>query len=389
MENLTTPLGDNPWQRYFSAATLLFILSFMLLPSAKMVNNVFYTLLALPGLAALLLARFGRVRFTPIFWLWGVLFSWLIYIGTVSGTLQYAKHVLYVLLFLLIVGQFLQPQFFVSRHFCTGLFWCVSAYMGGSSLFYWLAGHYDFGARIVWLPARMDGPIYSSIWLTACFALALPDWIKHTAWKSICFALLSTVFIAAFALQSRSGLVGLLVIFTLFVLHAAMNYPVTRKFLGAISLFIVLLCTWAFFEVPQFTALFTRGDAFRFEIWGALIREWSQCGLITGCGLGHVSTVVLSSGGPIFHPHSIYLALGLYTGLPALVIFVLIMGLTLGLAWRTSNPWGLYLFCALIGLAFDGGLLIGNPDELWLLILLPAALIIHPGLTKAAPNYAT
>jgi len=46
-------------------------------------------------------------------------------------------------------------------------------------------------------------------------------------------------------------------------------------------------------------------------------------------------------------------------------------------AWQQRDPWGLYLFTALVVLNFDGSKLVGNPDELWLLILLPMALIIN------------
>ena len=39
------------------------------------------------------------------------------------------------------------------------------------------------------------------------------------------------------------------------------------------------------------------------------------------------------------------------------------------------DGWGWYLAAALVMLNFDGSKLVGNPDELWLLVLLPAVLI--------------
>jgi hypothetical protein len=44
------------------------------------------------------------------------------------------------------------------------------------------------------------------------------------------------------------------------------------------------------------------------------------------------------------------------------------------------DEWGVYLACALVMLNFDGSLLIGNPDELWPLVLLPAGMILSRAL---------
>jgi hypothetical protein len=60
-----------------------------------------------------------------------------------------------------------------------------------------------------------------------------------------------------------------------------------------------------------------------------------------------------------------------------LLLFLVIMTATLWRAWRRRDPWGLYLAVALCMLNFDGSSLIGNPDELWLLVLLPATLIVN------------
>ena len=51
---------------YFTPALLIFIVSFLQLPTSKMVNNVYYVLLALPALGVLL-GRLGRdIRPSPI-----------------------------------------------------------------------------------------------------------------------------------------------------------------------------------------------------------------------------------------------------------------------------------------------------------------------------------
>ena len=58
------------------------------------------------------------------------------------------------------------------------------------------------------------------------------------------------------------------------------------------------------------------------------------------------------------------------------MLLLAVMGATLWQAWRNRDPWGMYLACALVMLNFDGSKLIGNPDELWPLVLLPAALVL-------------
>lgn len=79
---------------------------------------------------------------------------------------------------------------------------------------------------------------------------------------------------------------------------------------------------------------------------------------------------------PIQHPHNIFVSLGLYTGAASLVMFLVVMAMTLWNALRNGDAWGLYLACALLMLNFDGGQLVGNPDELWVLVLLPATMVL-------------
>ena len=99
-----------------------------------------------------------------------------------------------------------------------------------------------------------------------------------------------------------------------------------------------------------------------------------------GCGIDFHTTQVLDGWMPIQHPHNIFVSLGLYSGAVALVLFIAVMAASLWQAWRMRDEWGVYLACALVMLNFDGGLLIGNPDELWPLVLLPAGMILSRAL---------
>ena len=130
-------------------------------------------------------------------------------------------------------------------------------------------------------------------------------------------------------------------------------------------------------EVPEIASLFARADSGRFELWRILFAEWLDCGLWLGCGVQYASQATILDGAPIQHPHNIYMALGLYSGLVSLLLFLALNALLLRRAWQQRDPWGLYLLVALLMLNFDGSKLMGNPDELWLLVLLPMALIAN------------
>lgn len=360
---------------YFTFALLLFIASFLLLPTTKMVNNVYYVFLALPALVTVVGRRGRGLRWAPDLLLWTLLIAWFAVVGIWSGDGQHFKHVLYVALFVLLVRVFADPTVFRTPVFARGLFWILAIYVLGSAVIYWIVGRYAVGERVVWLPARMTGPIYTSMWLACCFALALPVWLRERRRLELAAALAVSVFCMAYVLQSRSGLVGLSLLLVLTAGAAVWRRSVHPFLLTGVAAGIAGVAVLAGGQVPELVSLFQRADSGRLELWSILFADWMACGVWTGCGMDHVIDRQLSIGIPIPHPHSIFLALGLYSGLIALVIFLALMLTLLRDAWVRRDPWGLYLLTALVMLNFDGTKLVGNPDELWLLVLLPAALI--------------
>ena len=362
---------------YFTPALLIFVASFLLLPTSKMVNNVYYALLALPALGVLLV-RLGRdVRPSLTLWLWAALCAWYVLIGFLSADGQYFKHVFYVALFVLLVSQLADPQLLRTPLFARGLFWILGFYVLGSAVVYWIIGRYAPGERVLWLPGRMTGPIYTSMWLVCCFALALPAWMAQRRWVELASAMALAVFCMAYVLQSRSGLVGMLMLGGLVAGWLALHRARYLLWLGIAALLFAGLTLFVMREVPGVASLFERADSGRLELWRILAGEWLGCGLWLGCGMQYVTEATILGGSPIQHPHNIYMALGLYSGLVSLLIFLALMVVVLQRAWQQRDPWGLYLFTALVVLNFDGSKLVGNPDELWLLVLLPVALIIN------------
>jgi hypothetical protein len=347
----------------------------MLWDSAKFTNNLFYALIALPGLVFLIKTRAAGVLEDRLGWAWLAFMLWFLVPAHYSGDFQFYKHIAYVTLFVFVVAGFTNPGFFGGGLFARSQFWIVFAYILISALYGWVTGRFEFGARVNILPSRMDNVIYASIWLFCALGLALPVWHKQGRWIEATAAVVLSLFIVSFVVQTRTALVGAAFLGALWALHAMRHY----KKQGAIAVVALalfsLLFMWLVKDEQWVTVLFARGDSSRIELFQIMVGEWRNCGWLTGCGVEFHTTRTLTGGMPIQHPHNVFVAMGLYTGAIALVLFVVVMALTLWRAWRLRCTWGVYLACALVMLNFDGSKLVGNPDELWVLVLFPAAMI--------------
>ncbi len=376
--------GNFDFPTYCTMMLLAFIGSFLVLPTAKMVNNVYYALIFLPVLVSILIKKYRKFTATPEGLLWLTLLVCYLLVGLKSADWQHFKAVAYVALFIYTASHLVSPILFRSSLYRRTQFWVLVTYIIGSTIIYWITGKYNVGERILWLPSRLNGPIYTSILLASCLALATPAWIESKKHFALSAAIALTIFAIGYCLQSRSGLVGLFLLLALYIIRYSISRdPKRLKIILAVILLISSVTSLCFIFIPELSTLFSRGDSMRFELWNSLINSWRTCGWWLGCGLAFKSEHSLTGGAPIAHPHNIFLAFGLYSGLATLLIFITLMFITLLRAWRNRDPWGLYLAVALLCLNFDGSKLIGNPDELWLLVLLPAALIINKNYQKS------
>lgn len=360
---------------YFTLTTLVFIACFLLLPSSKAVNNVFYIFLAVPALGLLLLGRVPRPPVTALVGLWAAFFAWLVLSG-VGADGQFFKHVVYTLLFCLVIWLWVDYQRFARIGLFRVFFWSLIVYVSGSAVVFWLTGALEVGARLYSLPGRMEGPILTSMVIVCCFALLLPQWLRQRCRVEMTVAVLAVLFCAGVVLQSRSGLLGLAVV--LGVVWALMLWQgrwLQRAVLLLMAALLVGAGLWLLQHSELAAELVIRGDSGRFELWYFYIRDWLDCGLLLGCGIGFTGDIRIEEGLLVEHPHNIFLAMGFYHGVPGLLLFTLIMLATLWQAWKKQDPWGGYLLIALFMLNFDGRELISSPHEGWLLVLLPAMLI--------------
>jgi hypothetical protein len=282
-------------------------------------------------------------------------------------------------LFLVIVGRLASPELFRSRAFALRAFWMLIVYSFFTLIIKWSNGSYMPG-----------GPISDGIWhigahiyyfgtlLPALFALSLPYWLKEGRWIELTGALASAIFMLAFVIQHRAGIVALAaVLLVAFVLCAYFSKSVCLRFLGVLTIISGLtVLMWRI--APEIHDLVKRADSYRFEIWVKNFSEWERCGLWIGCGPNFESALTMDNGMPLFFPHNLFLSLGLYSGMLCLVLFCILYVYTLYKAWRNLDPWGGFLIAGLAELFFNGGRIIGHPSVIWVFTLLPMALIFNP-----------
>lgn len=368
-------------KQYFSYAVLLFMAAYLLLPTSKMVNNVFYLLIGIPAILYLLQHRELFSPKTHIDYLFVVFLGYCFIFGVIHDP-SFAKYSTYLLLFGLVISRLVDIRLFMHTRFARSLFWGLIAYVLISAVIYALQGDFELGDRIVDLPSRLYGPIFTSILIACSLVLLTPVWIRQRSYAEAGAGVTLALLCVAVILQSRTGLVGIGLWATCVCVWLACKYRMAGVALSVIILGLAIILVGSLLvESDKLVNLYARSDAGRFEIWQFFIASWSECGLLKGCGLEFEMTRPVN-GQTILHPHSIFITLGVYLGLLPLLLFAALMVALLWLAVQHRNWWGGYLIMALVLSNLDGSLVVDSPNELWLLIWLPAGLIFNQHLTQ-------
>ncbi|SDT95286.1 O-antigen ligase family protein [Halopseudomonas salegens] len=364
-----------PATRYFSWALIVFLAAFVVLPSSKAVNNIYYIFFALPALLLLVAGRWSGATPSLLSALLAAMFSWLLISGLyVDG--HVSKDLLYVGIFCLAVYLWVDPGIFDSALLRRSLFWGLVLYVLASVAIYFFSGDYVPGQRVVELPNRLAGSILTSMLIVCFLGLLLPLLLARMSYVELVLAILSAFLVIGFILQSRSGLVGMLVV--LAVVFGCFGYKAAwlkRLLLLMLAVAMAGLFVWLLKSSAVAAELLTREDSGRFELWREYWLAWQSCGWFFGCGFTIEDSVIIRENYEIYHPHNIFLTFGFYGGLSTLTLFLLTACCALVVSWRRRDPWFGYLLLALIMLMFDGGSPLGSPDELWLLVWLPIMMI--------------
>src|SRR5690606_2398512 len=141
--------------------------------------------------------------------------------------------------------------------------------------------------RVISLPSRVDGPVLTSMLIVSCFAVVLPGWMRSRRWQEMEVALPAILFWEGFVLQRRARLVG--VAWILAVVCGDILWRGgwwLRSGMLLVAVLVALGGMWLLQHNEVATQLVERADAGRFELWQLYLREWTECGLLLGCGPG-------------------------------------------------------------------------------------------------------
>ncbi|EMR13673.1 hypothetical protein MPL1_04025 [Methylophaga lonarensis MPL] len=369
-------------KQYFSYAILLVLAGFLLMPSSKSVNNIFYMLLAVPAVFFYLVNIKNYKSWSHVDLCFAAFIGYCFTIGILHD-FSFAKYCLYLTLFMFIVSRLIDVDFFENPKVIRTAFWALISYVILSAVFHAANGIYELGDRIVELPSRLQGPIFTSMLIVSVLVLVTPVWVRGKNYTEAILGATLVLVCVGFILQSRTGLVGV----GLWAICVCIW--LTYKYRLAGLAFAIIMMTFAFVlaggllvESDKLLNLVARADAGRFEIWAYFLSSWRDCGVFSGCGLGFEMSDRVN-GQQILHPHNIFLTLGVHLGILPLILFVLMMTATLYLAVAQKNWWGAYLAMALVLSNFDGHLVVNSLNELWLLIWLPMGLILNKHLDHA------
>lgn len=365
---------------YFSWMLALFVASFLVLPTSKMVNNFYYIFIAIPGLYLLLrnykllkpINKTELVFLTLCFYI--ALYSFFEFPRVITQTL-------YVVLFIYTVSRFVDVEFFNSKTFARVIFWGGIIYAASGAVSYYIIGDTPFGVPVNPGLSRLDNPIQTSMFIACSLFVIGPHWLKDNNLGEGISGFVIAFIAIALVFQSRSGLAGM-VLWSIFILICMVKELGGKGliFLGIGLLILIIVCIPLFDLAGMSNQLIERADSNRFAIWQGYFLALSDCGFIIGCGFPDINSPHLlidpNRNGDIYHPHNIYVEMVFNYGLILLLLFMFMMVNALYMAWRQRNWWGGYLFSGLLVLNFDGSRIADSPNEVWLMMWLPFALIL-------------
>lgn len=371
------PFRQGRLANYLSVAILAFMAAFLLLPTAKSVNNLYYFTVGIPGIAAFFLYH-RNIRFlTPIETWMALLMAWNLVIAFHHQDVEYFRNIIHVTAFFFTLSFFSNDSIFHAPCVKVGLYLSLAAYILLSTATSYFNGGFSLGVRQGDMLSRLDGPIYTAMLLVAFYGLLVPLFLKKELGGHIGLiaGFLITMTICALLLQTRSALMGLSVI-VLFI-AAGSGFYCKKLFL---SLLVILLAVAAILmafpnAIQVGENLLLRKDAFRLELWNRVLEQWQACSHLFGCGKDYEIMNRLSNGQRIHHPHNIFFSQAFYTGWLSLVLMTGMSIAALHYAMTRQHDWALYLIAGLTMLSFDGSLFIGSPDPAWLLFILPLAVL--------------
>lgn len=307
--------------------------------SSKSINNIFYTVIAVP---AFVWAVRDRARLYRVMrhYLWFLIPLFMLVLA-VSHDLKDIKIFLYLVLFLLFLLM-------LEEHHLLGVKLPMLGIAGANvillliAIFNWSATGLSTGAwmRSHSLLGYAVNPVYTATLMMASIVFLwvffLDEHLQERGkWAHVggFLALLSLGVMCATVFQARSALVG----FALFVFLYVVFKRVYVLIFGAVLTGAGLLLVEGFRE-----AVLARGLSYRPQIWeDATVRVVDVCGLWLGCGDDGYEFL-----GQWAHAHSAYVSIFYEAGLIGAALFLLFLSTVFFLAMRIRSKW---LLVAMVG----------------------------------------
>lgn len=384
----TTLTKSNGWEfwlcRVWLPLGLLIQLSgFFWIPNTHLYKVIVTNCLLLGALLSLFNRAAWRLAFQS--GLFPLILVYLIYMSVVSFLRQSeepfgcAHWSLYIALYIFAVGMRIQLKpIEMRRLFFAAAAICATAiiYGIGYDILYrhlWSDTYRLIGYASLYNPLR-SGHLFGFFCIIALWLAMTNKGQAILNWKFIAVALVCLIGVVLTG--SRAPLLGVGTA-GFYLIYFAAPDTLRRKSLLISSAILVGL--WALF----WQRLTERGLSLRPQIWSEVLKHW-QLHPWLGAGYNAPLSIRLSFiNDDFFDTHNIVLAVLYYGGMIGVLLFGLIhiAAFYQSFRWRKASPWtvlaGSLMIYGMITLQFDGGSIIGRPNEFWLLLWFPIALLLN------------
>ena len=371
-------------REYWGTVFVVFVLSYFLPFGSGVTKTVFYLLIFFPALFCLrrtdFLLLFRCTSFWPLFILCAYALMRSVDLMNLRETAK-EMAVVFVLLAAALRLPLLQPE--KVKHFSLAFIMVVITYVLLNATYQHLTHGWSLGKRLSPLFGQSKSVIFTADLLLS--ALTTYSWtcIKTRDLSRIFYIHILVIGVAAVFLQTRS-------IFPVWIVSVVLLIATQARHHGHIvkaSVFTILgsgLLVWLALSLSGIAdSLTARGDSYRIEIWSAYFLNTVKCGVIAGCGWGSELGFITNDGSAISHPHSMYMQHFYWGGLIGLFLLIVCITTPLTKGIRSSNYASWPLLSGSVALVFDGKSLLSLPNERWLLVLVPLAVLIG-GLARSS-----
>lgn len=231
---------------------------------------------------------------------------------------------------------------------------------------------------------QLDNPVVAGLTYGAALIMALHAYkeSRNNLVRALGLASGALLFVAIFLTDSRNAWISTLL--AVMVYLVALRLRDLSTFLitvitVAISFFVILAIVFLSEDLSRL--IFPREDSFRIVIWGEVLRRIEDAGYLIGAGVNSDDDFMLKGYGLIEHPHSLYLSVGLQTGIIGLSVFLSVLLMSVQVLLRNYSSSDAKLALALLTMGavshlVDGHELVDKVGLTWLLLWFPIAIAL-------------